>query len=103
MSIPRNLRDFMAADSLHNIMTTEDDGGDAEEYLMLRLRLTEGVKASELRQRHPEMSWDLLCQKAKRYEKTGLIRLDPDPRTGFVALTPEGFLVSNALIARLCD
>ena len=93
----------MAADSLRGIMTVEDEGGSAEEYLMLRLRLTEGVKAAQLRQLHPEISWEKLCQKAKLYEKAGLIRLDPDPQTGFLAFTPEGFLVSNALIARLCD
>lgn len=103
LSIPRNLKDFMAADSLRGIMTVEDEGGSAEEYLMLRLRLTEGVKAAQLRLYHPEISWEKLCQKAKLYEKAGLIRLDPDPQTGFLAFTPEGFLVSNALIARLCD
>jgi len=103
LSIPRSLKDFMAAETLRSIMTVEDEGGDAEEYLMLRLRLTEGVKAAALAQRHPEMDWNALCRKAKLYEKAGLIRLDPDPQTGFIAFTPEGFLVSNALIARLCD
>lgn len=100
-SIPRDLRGFLSAGTLRETMVPEGNGGDAEEYLMLRLRLTQGVRAAELRQRHPEADWDDLCRKAKPYEKAGLIRLDPNPETGFLALTPSGFLVSNTLIARL--
>lgn len=100
-SIPRDLRGFLAAGTLRETMISEGTGGDAEEYLMLRLRLSDGIKAEELTKRHPEISWEALCHKAKPYEKAGMLRLNPDPESGFLALTPSGFLVSNTLIARL--
>lgn len=100
-SIPRDLQGFLSARSLREIMVPEGPGGDGEEYLMLRLRLTDGVRAKALAQRHPEISWKDLCRRAQPYKKAGLIRLDPDPESGFLALTPSGFLVSISLVARL--
>lgn len=100
-SVPRDLKGFLSAQTLKECMSLEGPGGDAEEYLMLRLRLTEGVQAKALAQRYPEISWENLCRRAQPYKKAGLIRLEPDPKSGFLALTPSGFLVSNTLIARL--
>ena len=100
-SIPRNWKAFAQAHTLAELMQPEGEGGDGEEYLMLRLRLTQGVQAAALAQRHPEISWEQLCRRAKPYEKAGLLRMDPDPGQGFVSLTPSGFLVSNSLIAHL--
>ncbi len=101
-SIPRDLKNYLAAPSLAGILEDEGEGGTLEEYLMLRLRLAEGVRASELNRRYPSAGcWEELCRKALPFKQAGLLSLSPDPEGGFIALTPRGFLVSNALIGKL--
>ncbi len=68
-----------------------------QEYIMLRLRLKEGVKYSELK----NLSFDVTALKEKiaLFKKHGLIN---DTDDGF-SLTPNGFLVSNSIILDLMD
>ncbi|BCI59447.1 radical SAM family heme chaperone HemW [Solibaculum mannosilyticum] len=92
---PRDLAAF-----LEGIGPKEDgSGGDFEEYAMLHLRLTEGIRERHVQERFgysiPDPMWDT----ARRLAKGGLIHLLPD---GFT-LTREGMLVSNAVIAALLD
>ena len=76
--------------------TIEDGiGGDIEEYVMLRLRLTEGLKKSTFHERFDMNVPKRYFDKAKFYEKYGLTKVSND---GF-NLNPKGFLVSNELIA----
>lgn len=70
-------------------------GGDIEEYIMLRLRLTEGLKKSTFHERFDMNVPKRYFDKAKFYEKYGLTKVSND---GF-NLNPKGFLVSNELIA----
>lgn len=89
----RDLKKF-----IESPMITEDGiGGDIEEYIMLRLRLTKGIKNDEFYRRFkiniPQRCFD----KAKLYEKYGLTKVSND---GF-NLTRKGFLVSNELIAQI--
>lgn len=85
-------RDF---ESFINGVAVEDDGsgGEAEEYLMLRLRLSDGVRYDEYKARFGEIPKEII-KKAESLEKLGLIKLED----GGFSLTDEGFLVSNAVI-----
>ena len=74
-------------------------GGSFEEYAMLRLRLREGLSFSEAAARFPQeaASLDRMRSRAAPYQAEKLLILTP----GSIALTPRGFLVSNALIGAL--
>ncbi len=69
------------------------------EYLMLRLRLAAGLDYREARARFPAFDPSPLPRAAAPMARAGLCRADENG----IALTPRGFLVSNAVIARLLD
>lgn len=72
-------------------------GGDAEEYAMLRLRLCAGLDARLYRSRcHADPEPPL--RRARALEGHGLVRVTAD---GVISLTPHGFLLSNAVTARI--
>ena len=82
----------------------DGDGGIAagspSEALMLRLRLTEGLREEDYRRRFGEgipISWRERAQAISRQEGPALLVCDSDG----IRLTREGFLLSNAIIARL--
>ncbi len=75
----------------------DGEGGGFEEYVMLRLRLTEGLTESGLRERFGFGIPEGMAAKAREYERLGKVRSTGD---GF-ALTPRGFLVSNPVTADL--
>lgn len=79
--------------------TPDGAGGSFEEFVMLRLRLREGLDFAKASARFPDREEDLarLRRRAADYEPAGLLTLTD----GRVALTPRGFLVSNALIGAL--
>lgn len=69
-------------------------GGGAEEQIFLRLRLCEGIDTAAL----PDAKWaDRLLNRSKKYQKAGLMRFNG----GQLSFTPEGFLVSNTILAEL--
>ena len=72
-------------------------GGDEEEYIMLRLRLREGVSFSSYRNRYQKDITDMITEKAKLFEKQGLMTVGEDS----MSLTREGFLLSNTIISEL--
>lgn len=72
-------------------------GGDEEEYIMLRLRLTAGLRFDEFQKRyHKNLPEDIL-KKAEKLTKYGVIITD---KSG-IRLTEKGFLLSNSVIAEL--
>ncbi len=78
---------------------SDGDGGSFEEYVMLRLRLTEGLTQASCKERFgfeipPEMR-----EKSTALEKNSLLVSDEKG----IRLTPKGFLVSNAIIGELLD
>lgn len=75
----------------------ESDGGSLEEYVMLRLRLKEGLIESELRRRFNADFSFFDKDKLDRFIKGGLIEISD----GQINLTKKGFLVSNSVIAEL--
>lgn len=78
-------------------MDVKDDsaGGDKEEYLMLRLRLNEGIKNKLWQDRFNENIPKEYLQRALQLSKNGLVNIDDN---GF-SLTTKGMLVSNSVIA----
>jgi oxygen-independent coproporphyrinogen-3 oxidase len=73
----------------------EGSGGDQEEYIMLALRLSEGLVFEKYRERFGEDLGDRFYRTAKLLEEGGLVKLTPSS----LSLTVKGFLVSNSVIA----
>lgn len=80
-------------------VTEESSGGDSEEYIMLALRLTEGLLFYRYKQRFGHPVSDKLIVAAKRLEEQGLCCVHDKG----ISLTVKGFLVSNAVIAYLLE
>ena len=84
----------------YDLKTVEDgDGGNIEEYIMLALRLSEGVRSDLFRKRFqreiPRQYW----KNAEKFEKNDLLLLDKNG----IRLTPKGFLLSNYIIGEILD
>ena len=90
---PRDLEGFLSGKE-----PVEDGaGGDFEEYVLLRLRLVEGLTEEGVRARFGYSIPQRLRRRAKPLAATGLMEED---ETG-LRLTRDGFLVSNEILARL--
>lgn len=77
----------------------DGEGGDKEEYIMLALRLSEGLIFKNYQKRFCKPVSESLIIKAKELEKHGLVKV-----TDYnIALTVNGFLVSNSVICALVD
>lgn len=74
-------------------------GGDREEYIMLRLRLADGIVFDEYKSRFCEAFPSETIKKALDFEKQGLLTVS---ETG-IALTTDGFLISNYIISELIN
>lgn len=72
-------------------------GADEEEYIMLRLRLTDGLYFKDYFQKFKKEFSKSQIQKCMEFEKRGLIKMSEKG----ISLTPEGFLVSNYIISEL--
>lgn len=72
-------------------------GGDKYEYVMLGLRLSDGISLSHLEYYYNFEKSEELVKKIKLFEKNNLCRFDGDN----LALTDMGMLVSNEIIAEL--
>lgn len=70
-------------------------GGSEEEYIMLRLRLSEGLTERGMMQKFGHGIPKDISSKAKKFEEFGLCKYD---KMG-VSLTGKGMLVSNAIIS----
>lgn len=75
----------------------ESDGGDENEFIMLRLRLSEGLKNSDYKARFGSDIPKKVFDKAETFQKQGLTLCSD----GRIRLTPKGFLLSNYVISRL--
>ncbi len=77
----------------------DGDGGSFEEYAMLRLRLTKGLINDDVKQRFGFDIPPKMLEKSRLFEKNGLVTIDSNG----ISLTPQGFLVSNSIIAALLN
>ena len=73
------------------------DGGDCEEYIMLRLRLKEGLNLNELTRLYGNDSTKSIIEKAPLLKEQGFINFENNT----ISLTEKGFLLSNSIIAEL--
>jgi len=96
---PRDLLGFIAREDPWQLWQPDGPGGDFFEYVMLGLRLQEGIAFEDCARRYPEVDLSPLKKQAALLQSHGLARLDEKG----LALTLQGFLVSNAAIGRLLD
>lgn len=94
---PRDLRGFLAGGE----PVDDGPGGSLEEYAMLNLRLTEGLSLTAIRERFGPQGGAAFREMQARAAQCPkhLIHMEP----GRLRFTPEGFLVSNALLGRIID
>lgn len=90
---PRDIESFISGCA----PTDDGEGGSFEEYLMLRLRLCEGLVFSEVKERFGCDVPEDIIEKCKRLSALGLVTYDGE----HISLTRQGFLVSNAVISEL--
>ena len=72
-------------------------GGDFDEYVMMRLRLSKGLQNKAVEARFKHLISEEMITKAKQLEKHGLVICDD---VG-IRLTRKGFLLSNSVISEL--
>lgn len=92
-SFDRNCEQYLVCPTV----LSDGEGGDFEEFCMLRLRLADGIDFDELSNQFGQAKTDTLKQKASKFKSAGLVELT-DCR---LSLTVKGFLVSNAVISEL--
>lgn len=92
---PRNLQDFIQGTP----PTADGEGGGFQEMALLAFRLKEGLHLETCRERFGAEGERLFKEMLQRVKKIppALIRTEE----GRIFFTPQGFLVSNALIIRL--
>ena len=92
--VPSDVYEYISSDFQEEI-TDEQNPDKAEEYVLLSLRLNEGISFL----RYTELGGDAsrLYEKAQVFRGSGLLELDEEK----IRLTPKGFLVSNSIIAEL--
>lgn len=90
---PNDMDEFIAGST----PLSDGTGGDRDEYIMLRLRLQEGLNIQSLITLYGEDSADSIIKKAPLLKEQGLISFDGCN----VALTEKGFLLSNSVIIEL--
>lgn len=76
-------------------VTFDSLGGDAEEYIMLKLRLKKGLNLVELKTLYGEKHLKRIIKKAPFFKEQGLLNFDGEN----LSLTRKGFLVSNSIIS----
>ncbi len=75
----------------------DGDGGSFEEFAMLKLRLTEGVLESEVKERFGFKIPEKLRLGAEKFIDLGLVCADENS----LRLTRKGFLLSNSILAEI--
>ena len=90
---PRSLEKYIAGTQ----PVQDGTGGSLEEYVMLRLRLTAGIKEAELLRRYGVGFSHFDAGVLSSLEGAGLLKA----ASGCLSLTRKGFLVSNAVISAL--
>lgn len=77
----------------------DSTGGDKEEYIMLRLRLSDGIIFDEYKSKFDEDFPREIIKKADKFIKQGLVFSTEKS----LSLTIDGFLISNYIISELIN
>lgn len=89
----RSIDDFISG-----ILPVDDGfGGDEEEYIMLALRLSEGLVFEKFRNRFGKNVPEETIRKAHALEKHGFVTVDENS----ISITVKGYLISNTIISEL--
>ncbi len=97
-----NVSQFIKSDGKSEIEYTETDVDKAEEYIMLSLRLTEGLDTDRLADLDNEGRYGNITSNAIEINRLSDERLINISRDGkHLSLTKRGFLVSNTVISKL--
>ncbi|MDD6021138.1 MAG: radical SAM family heme chaperone HemW [Acutalibacteraceae bacterium] len=91
----RDLQKYIAAPE----KISDGRGGDEEEYVMLALRLCEGLKYDSFSERFSHPVGRKFIETAKQLEKYGFVKVGEKR----ICLTKEGFLISNTVIGELTE
>ena len=94
----RSLESFLLAEDPWSLLQPDGEGGGVQEFFMLRLRLSEGLDLLEAERRYAIDREGCLAAAAP-LEHAGLMKI----QGGRLQLTPQGFLVSNAVILQLLE
>lgn len=92
--VPSDVYEFVSGDCQEEIIS-EENPDKVEEYIMLSLRLTEGISFLKITQLGGRA--DEIYRKAQIFKGSGLMDVTEEG----IKLTPKGFLVSNSIIAQL--
>lgn len=99
-----NGKRFHYPENLHGFLkgcdpVPDGDGGDAEEYIMLSLRLGRGLLFDGYRKRFGSNPPEKIINTAKPLEKVGLCRITENG----ISLTDRGMAVSNSIITEFLE
>ena len=92
---PRDTRAFLRGEP----PISDGKGGDREEYIMLRLRLKEGLVFQKYRERFNEDLPEGVKKAALPLKNAGLLNITPDG----ISLNDRGMLLSNSIITNLLE
>ncbi len=90
----RSFEDFYALKTV-----SDGDGGSEEEFIMLALRLTEGLTEDRFYARFGKCVPDRYRRNAEKFSKHAFLEIDKNS----IRLTPKGFLISNYIISEILD
>lgn len=89
-----------AEDFINGVQPVDDgEGGGEEEYIMLALRLTEGISEEKFKRKYGKDFSQNFIKKAVSFKENGLMNI----QNGVYSLTPDGFLLSNTVICELTE
>ncbi len=91
-SLPRKIYDVDYTNNSHSI----DQNSKIDEYIMLKLRLSDGIELTEFKNRFNIDFYDY-AKEAREFLSTGHAR----EYCGNYSLTPKGFFVSNYILLKL--
>ena len=90
---PRDIEYFMQG----NEPLPDGEGGDINEYIMLRLRLKDGLDFDLAEQKYHGFNKKIYINRAKPFLKNNLVEINEN----CIRLTTEGFLISNYIIEKI--
>lgn len=90
---PADILDFINSAEI----VFDEDGGGMEEFVMLALRLKEGLNLSALSEKFGKYDFSALLRLVKRLEKAELCKF----KDNRISLTNKGMLVSNSIIVEI--
>lgn len=92
---PRDLKAFLRG----NEPIYEGEGGTKDEYIMLGLRLKDGISEAEYREKYGAGFPDRFIDKCRKLSDSGFINFTDDN----ISLTERGMLLSNTIITELLE